>query len=122
MFTPLRGRLPLYLFFLIPVAWGAAAFGEEMLFRGFFLDAIARLLGRESWPATLVAVVVQAAMFATLHLYQGPAGAATAGGVGLALGLAWWISGRNLWAGILLHGAFDATAMTAIYLGLTPHR
>jgi membrane protease YdiL (CAAX protease family) len=122
MFAPLHGNLELYLFFLIPVTWGTAAFGEEMLFRGFFLDAIRRLLVVEGWPATLFAVVVQAALFGTLHLYQGPAGAATAGAIGLAFGLAWWIAGRNLWAGILLHGVFDSMAMTAIYLGLLSHR
>jgi membrane protease YdiL (CAAX protease family) len=91
MFTPLHGNLPLYLFFLIPVTWGTAAFGEEMLFRGFFLDAIRRLL------------------------------VVTAGAIGLAFGVAWWIAGRNLWAAIMLHGAFDSMAMTAAYLGLLSH-
>ena len=122
MFAPLHGNLELYLFFLIPVTWGTAAFGEEMLFRGFFLDAVRRLLVVEGWPATLCAVVVQAALFATLHLYQGPAGAATAGAVGLAFGLAWRIAGRNLWPGVLLHGLFDSVAMTAIYLSPMSHR
>lgn len=121
MFAPLRGNLELYLFFLIPVTWGSAAFGEEMLFRGYFLDAIRRLLVVDAWPATLLAILVQAALFGALHLYQGPAGAATAGAIGLAFGLAWWVSGRNLWAGILLHGIFDTMAMTAAYLGYMSH-
>ena len=122
MFAPLRGNLELYLFFLIPVTWGAAAFGEEMLFRGFYLDAVRRLLVIEGWAATLVAVLLQAALFGTLHLYQGAAGATTAGAIGLAFGIAWWIAGRNLWAGILLHGIFDSLAMTAAYLGAMSHR
>lgn len=122
MFAPLHGNLELYLFFLIPVTWGTAAFGEEMLFRGFFLDAIRRLLVVEGWPATLLAVFAQAALFGTLHLYQGPAGAAAAGAIGLAFGLTWWIAGRNLWAGILLHGIFDSLAMTAAWLGFMSHR
>jgi membrane protease YdiL (CAAX protease family) len=121
MFTPLHGNLPLYLFFLIPVTWGTAAFGEEMLFRGFFLDAIRRLLVVEGRPATALAIIVQAALFGTLHLYQGQAGAVTAGAIGLAFGVAWWIAGRNLWAAIMLHGAFDSMAMTAAYLGLLSH-
>jgi uncharacterized protein len=122
MFAPLRGNLGLYLFFLIPVTWGTAAFGEEMLFRGFFLDAFQRLLVVEEWPATLFGILVQAALFGTLHLYQGPAGAAAAGAIGLAFGLAWWVAGRNLWAGILLHGVFDTISMTTAYLGGLPHR
>ena len=70
----------------------------------------------------LFVAMAQAALFGTMHLYQGPAGAATAGAIGLAFGLAWWIAGRNLWAGILLHGLFDSLAMTAAWLGLMPHR
>jgi membrane protease YdiL (CAAX protease family) len=122
MFAPVRGNPNLYLFVLIPVTWGTAAFGEEMLFRGFFLDGLRRLLGSEGPIATTLAVVAQAVVFGLLHLYQGPAGAASAGAIGLALGFVWWFSGRNLWAGIVLHGIIDSLAMTAIYLGVMPTR
>jgi uncharacterized protein len=117
-YLALRGNLGLYLFFLIPVTWGTAAFGEEMLFRGFFLDAFQRLFGSSSAVGTTIAVIAQAIVFGLLHLYQGPAGASVAGTIGLALGFVWWFSGRNLWAGIVAHGIIDSISMTGLYLGL----
>jgi uncharacterized protein len=117
-YLALRGNLALYLFFLIPVTWGTAAFGEEMLFRGFFLDALLRLFGSSGPIATTIAIIVQAVIFGLLHLYQGPAGAAVAGALGLVLGFIWWYSGRNLWAGIVVHGILDSVSITVLYLGL----
>jgi uncharacterized protein len=121
-YSALRGNLGLYLFFLIPVTWGSAAFGEEMLFRGFFLDALQRLFVSSGPIGTTIAVIVQAVIFGLLHLYQGPAGAAVAGALGLVLGFVWWFSGRNLWAGIVVHGILDSISITVLYLGLiVPH-
>ncbi|MBE7218127.1 MAG: CPBP family intramembrane metalloprotease [Caulobacteraceae bacterium] len=119
MFQPLAHHLPEYLFWLF-ATWTTAAFGEEMLFRGFVLDAIQRILGGRSW-AVFAAVILQGLLFGVLHLYQGLNGAEVATALGIMLGFVWWASGRNLWAGVLIHGAFDSLAMTVIYLGLLPH-
>lgn len=121
-FLTLQGNLALYLFLLIPVTWGTAAFGEEMLFRGFFLDALQRLFGSSNAVGTTIAIIGQAVIFGLLHLYQGALGAVVAGVLGLALGIVWWFSGRNLWAGIVVHGILDSISMTGLYLGLIgPH-
>jgi len=64
-----------------------------------------------------VAVAAQATIFGALHFYQGVSGVIMAAAIGLALGLTWLISGRNLWAGIVIHAIIDGSAMTAIYLG-----
>ena len=121
MFEPLRGNLGEYLFWAIPVTWGTAAFGEELLFRGFALRSIETVLGGPGKLTTGAAVILQALIFGVLHLYQGPGGAATAATIGLVLGLVWLLTGRNLWAGIAIHGLFDFGAMTTIYLGALPH-
>jgi membrane protease YdiL (CAAX protease family) len=121
MFYPLKGDLRLYLYFLLPVTWGSAAFGEELIFRGFVLGALEQAFGGRRRAATLAAVVVQAPLFGLLHIYQGVGGAMTAGAVGLALGVVWLVSGRNLWAAIVVHGLIDSAAMTAFYMGATPH-
>ena len=39
----IEGNLFVYLVFLIPISWGSAAFGEEILIRGFLLDRLQRL-------------------------------------------------------------------------------
>jgi membrane protease YdiL (CAAX protease family) len=99
-----------FLFWAGPVAWGSAAFGEELLARGFILDRIAKVLGASGTGATLAAVLLQAAVFGALHAPQGAGGALLTGTAGLVLGLVWLAGGRNLWAGILLHGAVDSLA------------
>ncbi len=87
-FAPLQGNLAEYLFWLVPVSIGSAAFGEEMIFRGFVLDAFERALGGHRW-ATRTAIVLQAAAFGLLHAYQGIGGVVTAGVTGLVLGFVW---------------------------------
>lgn len=116
-FHPLRGNIIEYLFWLIPVTVGSAAFGEEMIFRGFLLDAFRRVLGRGHW-ATLLAIVLQATVFSLVHAYQGVGGVVTTGIVGLLLGVTWLVSGKNLWPGIIIHALLDGSAMTAVFLGL----
>ena len=51
--------LTYYLLFLIPISWGSAAFGEELLVRGFILNRLEILTNNSMW-----AVVAQAAIFA----------------------------------------------------------
>lgn len=111
----IRGDLAEYLYAAIPVAWGSAAFGEELVVRGFLLDRIAKVIGASGTPAYLAAVGLQAALFGAFHLYQGIGGALVTGAVGLLIGLIWLWGGRNLWACILLHGFVDFIAATESY-------
>lgn len=119
MFSALNGNTAEYLYWLLPVAWGSAAFGEELVFRGFLQSRLERLFGRGS-GAAFAAVIAQAAIFGALHSYLGAAGAILAGGTGLVLGLVYVLGGRNLWACIALHGLIDTVSLTAVYLGAFP--
>ena len=118
-FSRLRGDLPEYLFWALPVAFGSAAFGEELVARGFLTDRIATLLGGAAPNGVVVfaAVLLQGALFGACHAYQGLGGALLTGAVGMVIGLVWLWSGRNLWAAILLHGLVDFVSMTAFYAG-----
>jgi membrane protease YdiL (CAAX protease family) len=114
----LPGNLGEYLYWMIPVTWGSAAFGEEMLFRGFVLDRLDQLLGgRALWAA----VLLQGLIFGVSHAYLGPSAAIVAGVLGLVLGIAFVAGGRNLWPCILIHGLVDSTSITAVFLGLAHH-
>src|ERR1700759_4090454 len=44
-FADAKGNLGVYLLLLVPVGWGAAAFGEELIYRGFILGKLAQALG-----------------------------------------------------------------------------
>ncbi len=115
-FSALRDNTFLYLVLLIPVSWGAAAFGEELLYRGFLFMRLSDAFGRTAL-ATSAALLGQAALFALGHAYLGPRGMLNSGALGLAAGFAYRACGRNLWPLFIVHGLVDSIGITALYLG-----
>lgn len=107
----LSGNLTMYLWFLIPVAWGSAAIGEELISRGFLLHRIETLVG------TAPANVLQATIFALAHSYQGISGVISIFFLALVFGAVFMRSGRNLLPIILAHGIIDTIGLTVVYLG-----
>jgi len=114
IFEALRGDWKRFLLALL-VAWAAAAFGEEMLFRGFVMNRLAWVLGggRAAWIA---AALLQGAVFGAGHAYQGSAGMLLTGLMGVVLGFAVLAAGRRLAAAILAHGTIDTISLTQIFL------
>jgi membrane protease YdiL (CAAX protease family) len=117
LFSDVQGDTAEYLYWLLPVAWGSAAFGEELVFRGFLQTRLTRALG-DGRGAMALAVILQAAIFGALHAYQGLGGALLATGAGLVLGLVYIAARRNLWAPIILHGLIDTVTLSAVYFGV----
>jgi membrane protease YdiL (CAAX protease family) len=101
--------------FLI-IAWTSAGFGEEMLFRGFFLTRLEGLLGKTRL-ALMLAVVLQAMLFGLSHYKQGPSGILVTGMIGLVFGT-FYARGRNLWPLIIAHGLMDAVSLVGLYAGV----
>lgn len=118
VFAGLRGN-PAALAGILVVSWSTAAFGEEVLFRGFLLHRLSAGFGGGK-PARIAAVVLQAALFGLAHYYQGPSGMVLVFLVGLVMGALFIASRRNLWVVILAHGLFDTLSVTAIFFGLDP--
>lgn len=116
-FSGLTGNTGLYIYLLLVVAWGSAAFGEELVFRGFLQSRLELAFGPTRVSAVL-AVLTQAVIFGALHSYQGAGGAIIAGTTGFIIGLVYFAAGRNLLAPILLHGLVDTISLTAIYFGV----
>ena len=111
------GSLPHYLLWLA-IVWTAAAFGEEMFFRGYLVTRMQTLFsgGR---IGSVIAVIIPALIFGYGHLYyQGWRGAVVTAGIGLAFGAMFLLFKRNLWPLILLHGVIDTLTFTAIFLQL----
>lgn len=110
-----EGSLPHYLLWL-GIVWTAAAFGEEMFFRGYLITRLGAAFGGGR-VATVAAVIISAAIFGYGHFYyQGLRGAVVTGGIGLAFGTMFLLYRRNLWPLILLHGVIDTLTFTALYL------
>ncbi|MCA0208025.1 MAG: CPBP family intramembrane metalloprotease [Proteobacteria bacterium] len=110
------GSLPHYLLWL-GIVWTAAAFGEEMFFRGYLVTRL-QLVFPDGAPGLIFAVVVSALIFGYGHFYyQGWRGAVVTCGIGLAFGTMFLLFKRNLWPLILLHGIIDTLTFTAIFMG-----
>lgn len=107
----LEGDLAMYLWLLIPVGWGSAAIGEELLARGFLLYRLEGLAG------TALAVILQAAIFAAAHFYQGVTGVLNILVLALVFGAVYLKCGRNLLPLIIAHGLIDTFSITLLYLG-----
>ncbi|MFU8815303.1 MAG: CPBP family intramembrane glutamic endopeptidase [Pseudomonadales bacterium] len=109
----IEGDFRMYLLFLIPVGWVSAAFGEELLMRGFVLNRLTAVMGT-SW-----AVVLQALLFSLGHAYQGVTGMVSVFVVGVLLAIVYLRANRNLWPAIAAHGLINTMSITLMYLGYT---
>ena len=100
---------------IVVVAWFAAGFGEELLYRGFLMDRLQRLrgIGGNIW----LVIFIQAALFGISHGYQSMSGVIVTGVVGFFFGWLRVRCGGNLWACIIAHALVDTLMMGAAYAG-----
>lgn len=114
----LRGDLGTTLLVIL-LGWILAAFGEELCFRGFLMDRVARVLGagRVAWGLSLVLVSV---LFGSMHSEQGMAGAVQEGLSGFWLGLVYLCARRELLLPVVAHGVSNTLAFVLLYLGRYP--
>ena len=109
-----------YVLWIVLVAWFAAGFGEELLYRGFLMNRLQRLkgVGATVWGP----ILIQGAIFGISHGYQSLSGVIITGVVGIGLG---WLRTRtgSLLPLILAHMAVDTFSMSMAYadkLGMIP--
>jgi membrane protease YdiL (CAAX protease family) len=94
-----------------------AGFGEELIWRGFLFERLGHLL-RPRAGANAAMVLITAVLFGLAHYPdQGTAGVAQAAIAGLAFGTLFLATGR-LWLPMIVHAAFDVTAVLMIYWNL----
>lgn len=117
-FKEIRGNLIL-LFIFIGLSWTLAAFGEEICFRGFLMNRLARIFG-ESRVAWLAALLLSSILFGWGHTEQGVSGWIQEGLSGLILGVLFLTSNRNLVVPIVAHGVSNTLAFVLIYFGRYP--
>lgn len=115
-FRPVVGNLPLA-FILIAASWVLAAFGEELVYRGYVIHRVATAAGGTT-GAFAAALVIATLVFGYAHAPgQGLAGALQEGFSGLLLGLLYLADHRNLTVPIVAHGIANTLAFVLIYLG-----
>jgi membrane protease YdiL (CAAX protease family) len=99
--------------------WTFAAFGEEMVWRGYLMNRVADLGNRtrRAWICSLIAVSI---VFGLAHANQGITGEIEEGIAGLLLGVVYLSTGRNLAVPIIAHGVQDTIDVILIFLGKYP--
>jgi len=117
-FQPLVGNFKLLLFGFV-LAWTLAAFGEELLYRGYLMNRVAGL-GNGTRAAWLVSLLLINTLFGFAHLYQGATGVIENVVDGMMLGFLYLACGRNLWAPIIAHGVTDTLDLMLIFWGKYP--
>lgn len=101
------------------LTWTLAAFGEEMVWRGYLMDRVAALgkYTRLAWFVSLIAVNIA---FGYAHSYQGITGIIDEGLMGVLLGLLYLGTNCNLSVPIIAHGVADTVDLLLIFLGKYP--
>jgi uncharacterized protein len=113
-----KGNLK-YLLIVLALSWTFAAFGEEICFRGFLMQRLARLFG-DSRAAGITSLLLASVLFGWVHSEQGVSGAVQEGLSGLLLGVLFLTTARNLAVPIVAHGVSNTVAFVLIYLGRYP--
>jgi len=118
IFQSSNGDLPLLLFWIL-MSWTLAAFGEELVYRGYFMHRLSDIFKNER-AGEIIAVILSSILFGSGHLYQGLSGMISVAMFGLMFALSYYLSGRNLWAPIFAHGITDTAGFIMIYFGVYP--
>lgn len=117
-FPAVRGNLKFALV-IIALIWVLAAFGEELVYRGYLMNRVANF-GRGTRAAWIVSLFVISALFGFSHYQQGLTGIIEEGSDGLILGLIYLGYRRNLAIPIVAHGVCDTIDIALLFLGKYP--
>ncbi len=117
-FKDMVGNYKLLLIYLA-LTWVLAAFGEEMVHRGYLLNRVADLF-RETPARWAVSLLITSIVFGFGHFDQGMTGWIENTVNGLLLGGLYLRCGRSLAVPIVAHGVTDTIDFLIIFLGKYP--
>lgn len=117
-FDLIRGNGVLYFFSMTAVAWFAAGFAEEVIFRGFFMNNFVGIFGNGT-IGTSLAVIIQALFYTGFHATDSLVGMIPVFVIGLLMGVIYFALGRRLWPLIIAHGLVVSAYFTNMYFGIS---
>ena len=97
--------------------WVSAAFGEEIVWRRYFMKQFVKLFGEGKLSISLN-IILFGILFGMLHSYQGITGQIVTGILGATLSFIFYKHKYNLWLNIAIHGFFDSIAILLFYFEL----
>ncbi len=94
-----------------------AAFLDELFFRGYLIDRFEALFAISGRPrvTSALAVLASCVWFGAWHEYEGPAAVLAAAFAGISFGLRFLVSGRSLFAAMIVHALVDVIAVSAMH-------
>jgi hypothetical protein len=101
------------------LTWTLAAFGEELVYRGYLMNRVADLFGRNR-TAWKISLIFTSALFGFGHFDQGAIGQIENVIGGFLLGVFYLVCGRKLAVPIVAHGVQDTVDVLLIFLGKYP--
>jgi uncharacterized protein len=103
----------------LALTWTLAAFGEEMVYRGYLMNRIADL-GLDSRLAWIVSIILVSVLFGAAHIGQGITGMIENAIDGTLLGVLYLRGKCNLATPIIAHGITDTVDLLLLFLGRYP--
>ena len=110
----IKGNVVGYLILML-IMWIFAAFGEEFLFRGYYMKALANLLGNNN-KAWMLSALITSLYFGVSHIYQGVSGAVAVFIWSLLISFLFAKNKNNLLLLVLIHGFYDSIGITLLFL------
>ena len=115
LFKELTGNLQATLLF-IALSWVLAAFGEEMVWRGYAMTRVAEVLGGSTGAWVLSTIAINT-LFGIAHDYQDLTGVIVTAIGGMTYAVLYFLAGRNLVVPIVAHGVQNTCDFLFIYHG-----
>ncbi|MFY0651092.1 MAG: CPBP family intramembrane metalloprotease [Cyclobacteriaceae bacterium] len=112
----LKGDLPTTIMWLL-IVWATAAFGEEIIFRGYFMRQFVKFFG-DSKISLAINILIFCSFFGYMHMQQGITGQIVAASTGALFSMIFYASKYDLWFMITLHGFFNTLGILSFYFGL----
>jgi membrane protease YdiL (CAAX protease family) len=112
----LKGDLQTTIIWLL-IVWATAAFGEEIIFRGYLMRQFVKFFGESRISLTIIILVISS-FFGYMHMQQGITGQIVAGSTGALFSLIFYMRKYDLWFMIVIHGIFNTLGILSFYFGL----
>jgi membrane protease YdiL (CAAX protease family) len=110
---------PRLLVLMLLLVWILAAFGEELVYRGFVMNRLADF-GKRTRAAWVISLLIMSVVFGFAHYEQGITGIIDEGIMGFLYGVAYLAADRTLAVTIIAHGVQDTVDMILLFLGKYP--
>lgn len=97
----------------------SAAFGEEIVFRGYLMRQFTKFFG-SSKISIIMNILLFGVLFGLSHAYQGITGMLLTGIIGVLFAVVFHIRKNDLWFNVALHFFIDTMGLICMYYGWLP--